>query len=435
MLNIDPKSPMQTNAFRFFLPLALAIVISGCQEGGEPEAAEQNSVPEATPVEALSAEELHQSLLTLDTHIDIPTILGSDEADPGLDGPMQVDLPKMRSGGLDSGFFIVYVGQGEVTPEGYALAYEQAMAKYSGIERMLERYPEEIALATSPDELEALVDEGKLVAAIGVENAFPIGPNFEHLQEFYDRGARYMSITHFGHNHFGDSSVGRGDTEDYIEPVNEGLSDLGKSLVDQLNQLGVMVDISHTSPSTTIQTAEYSAAPIIASHSGVRALYDHPRNMLDEEIIAVAEGGGVIQTVAFDGYMRELPEENQEAVAQIREELDFEYSTATQEEISELRNRVAELNSQWPRASVATLVDHIDYIVELVGIDHAGISSDFGGGGGIQGWDHIGETLAVTEELMARDYSLEDIEKIWSGNLLRVWREVEQVSQSLATGE
>lgn len=404
----------------------LILFLSGCQH-----------LPDSSTA-TLSADEIaniHHSILTLDTHIDVPIVLGTEGADPSIDGPMQVDLPKMRSGGLDSGFFIVYVAQGPVTLDGYSKAYQQAQDKFTAIERMLEQNADEIALARTPEELRALITEGKLAAVIGVENAYPLGSSFAQLKEFYDRGARYISLTHFGHNHFGDSSVGRGDYEDSPGPVNQGLSELGLKLIDEMNRLGIMVDVSHTSPASTIQAATHSAAPVIASHSGVRALYDHPRNMSDEEIIAVAAGGGVIQTVAFDGYMRELPEANQEAVAQIREEMNFDFSTATQQDIGELRSRVAALNSQWPRASVATLVDHIDYIVNLAGIDHAGISSDFGGGGGVQGWDHAGETLAVTEELLARGYSTEEIEKIWSGNLLRVWGEAEELGQRLASGD
>lgn len=370
---------------------------------------------------------LHHQILTLDTHIDIPIELGLEEADPGVDGPMQVDLPKMREGGLDAGFFIVYVGQGALTEQGYADAYSKAQDKFTAIERMLDKYPDQIQLATTPDQLESIVRQGKLAAAIGVENAYPLGPDLAHLQEFYDRGARYVSLTHFGHNHFADSSVGRGEHDGIPEPENSGISELGFQLIDELNRLGIMVDISHTSPQTTIQAAEHSKAPIIASHSGVRALYDHPRNMSDEEIIAVAEKGGVIQLVAFDAYMRSISEEEQQAIADIRKDMgltgDDWRDRMTQELEGDLRQRAAWLHAKFPRATVATLVDHIDYVVDLVGIDHAGISSDFGGGGGIHGWDHAGQTPAITEELLARGYSSEDIEKIWSGNLLRVWRE------------
>ena len=384
----------------------------------------------------LSAEHspsLHDQILTLDTHIDIPIELGLEDADPGLDGPMQVDLPKMREGGLDSGFFIVYVGQGAVTEEGYAQAYQKAQDKFAAIERMLAMYPDQIQLATTPDQLEAIVNEGKLAAAIGVENAYPLGPDLAHLQEFHDRGARYVSLTHFGHNHYADSSVGRGEHDGIPEPVNNGISELGFRLIDELNRLGIMLDISHTSPQTTIQAAKYSKAPIIASHSGVRELYDHPRNMSDEEIKAVAANGGVIQLVAFDSYMRTVSDEERQAIADIRKDMgltgDDWRDRMTQELEGELRQRAARLHAKFPRATVATLVDHIDYVVNLVGVDHAGISSDFGGGGGIHGWDHAGQTPAITEELQRRGYSEQDIAKIWSGNLLRVWRAAEQAAQ------
>ncbi len=382
---------------------------------------------------AQDATSLHQRIITLDTHIDIPIELGLEDADPGVDGPMQVDLPKMREGGLDSGFFIVYVGQGAMTDEGYAEAYSKAQDKFNAIERMLDMYPDQIQLATSPDQLEAIVNDGKLAAAIGVENSYPLGPDLAHLQEFYDRGARYASLTHFGHNHFADSSVGRGEHDGVPEPVNNGISELGYQLIDELNRLGIMVDISHTSPETTIQAAEHSKAPIIASHSGVRALYDHPRNMSDEEIKAVAEKGGVIQLVAFDSYMRSVSDEERQAIIEIRENMGLTgegwRQRMTQDLEGELRQRSARLHVQFPRATVAMLVDHIDYVVDLVGVDHAGISSDFGGGGGIHGWDHAGQTPVITQELLNRGYSEEDIAKIWSGNLLRVWRAAEQASE------
>jgi len=378
---------------------------------------------------------LHNQILTLDTHIDIPIELGLEEADPGIDGPMQVDLPKMREGGLDAGFFIVYVGQGAMTEEGYAEAYSKAQDKFTAIERMLNKYPDQIELATTPDQLESIVSQGKLAAAIGVENAYPLGPDLAHLQEFYDRGARYVSLTHFGHNHFADSSVGRGEHDGVPEPENSGISQRGYQLIDELNRLGIMVDISHTSPQTTIQAAEYSKAPIIASHSGVRALYDHPRNMNDQEIRAVADKGGVIQLVAFDSYLRSVSDEEQQAIADIRADMgltgDNWRDRMTQELQGDLRQRVAYLHVKFPRATAATLVDHIDYVVNLVGIDHAGISSDFGGGGGIHGWDHAGQTPAITEELLSRGYSEEDIAKIWSGNLLRVWRAADNLGSEL----
>lgn len=407
--------------------LVVIAMLSGlvsCDKTGRQSASEV-----AEPVSVREALSFHQGLVTVDTHIDIPVSLGIDSADPGVDGPMQVDLPKMRAGGLDVGFFIVYVGQAHVTPEGYREAYQQAQEKFGGIERMLNLYPEQIALARNPDEVQSILSQGKLVAAIGLENAYPLGPNLEHLQEFYDRGVRYASLTHFGNNHFADSS-GRPRVKGVEEPVNDGISGTGFRLIEEMNRLGMMVDVSHTSPKATIQAAKVSKTPVIASHSGARSVYDHIRNMSDEEIIAVAEGGGVIQLVAFDSYMRDVSEEEKQRVKAIREKLGATgadwYKKTTQKQMGRIRQEVAALNAEFPRASVKALVDHIDYVVKLVGVDHAGISSDFGGGGGIQGWDHIAETENVTDELIARGYSEQDITKIWGGNLLRVWNEVDE---------
>jgi len=389
---------------------------------------------EAAVAETALADNFHHSLVTVDTHIDIPVSLGIGSADPGKESGMQVDLPSMRKGGLDVGFFIVYVGQGAFTLEGYKSAYDQAQEKFAGIDRMLSMYPEQIALARNPAEVEAILAEGKLVAAIGLENAYPSGNDFRYLQEFYDRGARYASLTHFGNNQFADSS-GRIRAKGVKEPYNNGISELGFRLIEELNRLGIMVDVSHTSPKSTVQAAQFSKTPVIASHSGAKAIYDHIRNMSDEEIIAVAEGGGVIQLVAFDSYMRAISDDEKAAAKAVRDAMGASspvwFSTATQDEIGKVRQAIAELNSEFPRASVKTLVDHIDYVVNLVGIDHAGISSDFGGGGGIQGWDNIAETKNVTDELVARGYSEEDIAKIWGGNLLRVWGEAEVYAKEI----
>jgi len=191
--------------------------------------------------------------------------------------------------------------------------------------------------------------------------------------------------------------------------------------------------VSHASKEATLEAAALSQAPVIASHSGVRALYDHPRNLTDEEILAIAEGDGVIQLVAFDSYMREISEDNATAMGAIRDELGLQgadwFLRASQEQHAQLRLRINALDERWPRATVSTLVDHIDYVVQLVGIEHAGIASDFGGGGGVKGWDQAAQTAAVTAELLRREYTPEQIQQIWSGNLLRVWSRVEARAQ------
>ena len=376
---------------------------------------------------------MHGHALTIDSHIDIPVSLGTDADDPGRDGPMQADFPKMRSGGLDAGFFIVYVGQGELTASGYEQAYQRALEKFAAIERTLQRHPGQVELATTPQQLRDIVHRGRLALAIGVENAYPLGPELEHLEEFYRRGARYVSLTHVGHNQLADSSMLRSASGWEAVPDAGGLSATGRRLVSELNRLGIMVDVSHASKEATLEAAALSQAPVIASHSGVRALYDHPRNLTDEEILAIAEGDGVIQLVAFDSYMREISEDNATAMGAIREELGLQgadwFLRASQEQHAQLRQRTNALDERWPRATVSTLVDHIDYVVQLVGIEHAGIASDFGGGGGVKGWDQAAQTAAVTAELLRREYTPEQIQQIWSGNLLRVWSRVEARAQ------
>lgn len=412
--------------------LMSGLVLLGCEKNGP----QQNAIDvQSESVVELTPKSIHKSIFTVDTHIDIPTSLGTTGADPREDGPMQVDIPKMRSGGLDLGFFIVYVGQGPVSDAGFEQAYDEAVAKFEAIERMLTNSPDDIVLVTTPKQAINAVKEGKLAAAIGVENAFALGNNFQHLEEFYERGVRYISLTHFGHNHFGDSSVAKGDQAGVPEPHNDGLSRTGLSLIEEMNRLGIMVDVSHTSKQSTMAAVEHSKTAVIASHSGVRALFDHPRNLTDEEIKAIAAKGGVVQVVAFDSYMREFSDENKAAISQIREQQgltgEYWYKTASQEELGRYRQAVAALNSDYPRATVSDLVDNIEYVIELVGIEHVGISSDFGGGGGVQGWDSIDQTPVITQELLKRGYGADDIEQIWSANLLRVWREATEYAQSV----
>ena len=372
-------------------------------------------------------------VLIIDSHVDIPITLGTDAADPGQDGPMQVDIPKMRRGGVDAAFFIVYVAQGELDAAGYKEALRRAGDKFDAIERTLRRYPDQVELATSPRALLDIVEDGRLAVAIGVENAYALGPELEHLENFHQRGVRYVSLTHVGHNQFAGSSMARGESGWEAAPEAPGLSPMGRRLVRELNRLGVMVDVSHASPAATLEAAAMSRAPVIASHSGARALFDHPRNLTDEEIVAIAATGGVIQLVAFDSYMRDLSEANLAAIAGIRAELGLEgvdwYLRASVQELEQMRRAIHALDRRWPRATVSTLVDHIDHVVELVGADHAGIASDFGGGGGVRGWDDAGETAAVTREMLARGYSPEEVGKIWGGNLMRVWAEVEAAAE------
>ncbi|MBT8478728.1 MAG: dipeptidase [Gemmatimonadetes bacterium] len=378
---------------------------------------------------------IHESLIAIDTHDDISSNFATEESDPGQREGRQVTLPKMREGGLDMAFFIVYVGQTERTPENYVAAKTEAIKKFDAIHRLTdEMYPDQIGFAWSPDDVERLHAEGKLAATIGIENGYSIGTDLSLMADYHARGARYFGLTHIGHNDLADSSIPRENLGDG-EEEHGGVSELGRRAIAEANRLGLMVDVSHASGKTAVQAAGLSKAPIIASHSAVRALADTPRNLTDDELLAIRDNGGVIQVVAFDGYVKIPSDEKQAARRDLRANAPFEsWGQATPEQRDAYREARAKLDDQYPGATVADFVNHIDHAVELIGIDHVGISSDFDGGGGVTGWDDASETFNVTLELVKRGYSEEDIRKLWGGNLLRVWREVEAVAAETQAG-
>lgn len=390
------------------------------------------------------ARAIHAAALTLDTHKDISASLASAEVpedpaalrrslmrnDPRVWGRNQVDFPKMRSGGLDVAFFIVYVGQGDLTPEAFARARAAADAKFDAIERMAERFPDEIGLARSAADVERLAAEGRLVACIGIENGYAMGEDLSAIEEFHARGARYMSLTHNRHSQLGDSNTPAD------APLHGGLSDLGRRAVEEMNRVGIMVDISHASEQTSLQAIAHSRAPVLASHSGVDAILPHGRNLSDAELDALKANGGVIQCVAFASYVKG-DGDRRGFIERTREELGLppqEGSRPASEDADvralnrQLRDRVRAFDQARIRANVRDFADHIDHAVQRIGVDHVAISSDFDGGGGIEGWSNASETFNVTLELIRRGYSEEDIGKIWSGNTLRVWRAVEAVA-------
>jgi membrane dipeptidase len=375
------------------------------------------------------AKEIHTRVLTIDTHDDIPFDFATPEVDPGVRGDRQVDLPKMREGGLDAGFFVVFVGQGDRTPEGYAKAKTEAMSKFDAIHRMTEKmHPGTIGLAYSPADVERIHKAGKLVAAIGIENGFVIGKDLSLIRQYHSLGARYMTLAHGGHNDIADSATPRTD-----EPAAEhnGLSALGRQVVAEMNRVGMMVDISHISRKAAMDAIAASKVPVIASHSGARAVNDHARNLDDETLLALKKNGGVVQAVALGGFVKSDPPEKRAALEALRKELGitgFGRGSVPEDKRAEYDRRRAELDARWAPANVRDFVNHIDHMVKLIGIDHVGISSDFDGGGGIVGWNNAAETPNVTIELVRRGYTEAQIAKLWGGNLLRVWRAVEKGS-------
>ncbi len=373
---------------------------------------------------------IHKRVLTIDTHDDIPFNFATPEVDPGVRGERQVDLPKMREGGLDVGFFIVFVGQTPRTPENYEKAKADAMTKFDAIHRMTEKmHPNTIGLAHTPADVERIHKSGKLVACIGIENGYVIGKDLSLIRKYHELGARYITLAHGGHNDIADSATPR---QGEPEAEHNGLSPFGREVVAEMNRVGVMVDISHISKKAAMDAMAASKAPVIASHSGARAVNDHARNLDDEALQALKKNRGVEQTVALGGFVRNDPPEKRDALTALRKELGvtgFGQGGVPADKRAEYDRRRAELDAKWPPANVQDFVNHIDHMVKLIGIDHVGISSDFDGGGGIVGWNNAAETPNVTIELVRRGYSEAQIAKLWGGNLLRVWRDVKKFAQ------
>jgi membrane dipeptidase len=409
----------------------------------------QQSTDETALVKRARA--IHERVIALDTHDDINPRNFSWSLNYTQDLDTQVNLPKMKRGGLDVSFFVVYVGQGPLTAEGYDNAYAAAIEKFEAIHRLTKVLaPDQIELALTADDVRRINARGKKVALIGVENGYPIGTDISRVKEFHDRGARYLSLAHNGHSQLADSNTGEAGTW-----LHNGLSPLGRQVVAEANKWGLMLDLSHPSKAANLQVLALSRAPVIASHSSARALCNHSRNMDDEQLEALAKNGGVIQLVAFNSYVKESPASpaRLQALTELSQEFGLPQGRGgrggaggggrgrggalTQlpaEKRSEYQTRLAELNRRYPppaRATVKDFVDHIDYVVKKIGIEHVGISSDFDGGGGVDGWNSAAETENVTIELVRRGYSEQQIAQIWSGNLLRVMDRVAKVAAEL----
>ncbi len=374
------------------------------------------------------SQQLRAEYLTLDSHIDIPfDYMINPEHDPGNNTDMQVDFQKMLDGNLDGGFFIVYVGQSELNKNGYQEAKEKAIIKFNAINKMVEKYPNKIVLVKSPEEVYEAKRDKKLFAAIGIENGYVIGEDIELLKYYYDLGARYMTLSHIGHNQISDSSLPKKSLNNDIE-MHGGLSNFGKITVKKMNELGMMIDISHVSDKSALQAIKLSHHPVIASHSGARSVADHPRNIPDNIIREIAKKGGVVQVVAFSSYVK-VNKKRTESIINLRDSIltmtgDNNFIPEKHMKLIEYKNGMDKINKEFPLPGIDSFIDHIDHIVDLVGIDYVGISSDFGGGGGIEGWSNASQTFNITNSLLLRGYSKDEVNKIWSENFLRVWKNV-----------
>jgi membrane dipeptidase len=400
--------------------------------------ASQTPSPDKALLEKARA--LHERLLTIDTHVDIA---GADYATPGMDpgGPTnrKSDLPKMKAGGLDAVFLAVFVSQRpDLTSEAYGQAYTQAMAEFDALDRLAKMHPELCEFARTPDDVGRIAKTGKRVIVAGVENGYPMGEDFANLRTFYERGARYMTLVHTANNQLATSS-GSSDGDN-------GLTELGKRTVSEMNRLGMMVDLSHASVKSFWDAIAVSSAPIIESHSGCVSAAKSDRNLADDQLKALAKNGGVIQIVALSEYLKPSSPERQAAVQQLREELGFgrragrgaaqggpppaPMTPERRAELAKLRavyqERMKEIDAKHPGATLKDFADHIDHAVKTAGIDHVGIGTDFDGGGGIPGFNDHSEAPNVTLELLRRGYTETQLRKIWGENLLRVWRDVQR---------
>ncbi|WKZ13519.1 MAG: dipeptidase [Gammaproteobacteria bacterium] len=398
--------------------LSGVLAVSALASGAHAAQCAMSDVPEA------DARALQSRVLSIDTHVDIGIDYATWKLDPGGFTRAQHDLPKMRAGGLDAVFLIVFTQQGALDEEGFQKARDAAEDKYQAIMRLVRAYPDQVGLATTPDEVRSLHARGKRTVLLGMENAYPLGNSVGDVALWAGRGVRYVGLTHMGHNQFGGSSNPNPKAGD--APDDPGLTAAGKELVRALNDHGVMVDVSHVGRRTMLEATRLSRAPVIASHSSAMGVHDNARNLDDEQLDAIRDSGGVAQMVAYRDYVAEVdPAFRAGAQELLKKHLPDGWAGAKPEQIAAFSAAVLELRQKFPDVTVAQFADHIDYAVKRIGIEHVGIASDFDGGGGVKGWDDAAQTVNVTRELMRRCYTEKQIKSLWGGNLLRVLGEVQ----------
>ncbi len=380
-----------------------------------------------------AAAAIHARTLTLDTHLDTPAHF----ARPGwsimqrqnyFEDRSQVDYPRMLDGGLDGGFWVVYTPQGPRDDEGHAAAFDHAMTRLIEIRQMVARNHRHFELALTADDAERIVAEGRRVVYISMENGYPLGSDVRLLRTFHRLGLRMFGPVHFANNELADSATDPGG------PEWDGLSTVGKAMVHEANRLGIILDVSHASDDVFDQIIDLSVAPVVASHTSASAIYDHPRNLDDARLQRLAEAGGVLHMNAFSAYLvpTALPPERREAFRDLGQEFGDFYALAGERLRAYMLRRAAiESDNPVPVATFDDLMEHLLHTLEVMGVDHVGIGLDWDGGGGVEGlWDITGLPM-ITAALLDAGYTEEDVAKIWSGNVLRVMREVERVAAGL----
>ncbi|MEX2369552.1 MAG: dipeptidase [Bacteroidales bacterium] len=369
------------------------------------------------------AARIHSKAVTVDSHVDTPMwftregfSFGDRHESEGR--RYKLDIPRMKEGELDGVFFAVFLGQKSRNEEGNANALAEANKIIDSIYAVINRYPDDLEIARNPDDLKRIVKQDKHAIFLGIENGYPIGNNLALVDSFHSAGIEYITLCHSYNNDICDSST------DTIE--HNGLSEFGEQVVKRMNELGMMIDVSHVSDQSFYDVIGLSSAPVIASHSCARALCDHPRNLDDDMLLKIKENGGVIQMCILSAYVKTPePFPARDSARQAVREVHGDYFELGEEGRQAFLSDWYQVDRDFPPqlATVADVVDHIDHIVQVAGIDHVGIGTDFDGGGGVEGCFDVSELGNITLELVRRGYSARDIKKIWSGNLMRVMRE------------
>jgi membrane dipeptidase len=375
-----------------------------------------------------NVEKTHSRAMVIDTHTDTPMLMvnkGLDLSERHSSPDSRVDFPRLQEGGVDAIFFALFTGQKERVPENYDAVYNLSRQMIDSTRANVSRNSDMVSLATSSSVIEEISKQGKTAICLGMENGFPIAKDLNRVDEFYNLGVRYITLCHSSNNDICDSST------DPVGPEHNGVSEFGKEVIARMNQLGMIIDVSHISDDAFYDVIELSKAPVIASHSSVRSICGHPRNMSDEMIKKLAENGGVIQICILGNYISDADTTSMNYNK--KQKLRLKYNNWQYKNEEERKAAWAEydaINREYPPVlpTVADAVDHIDYVVDLVGVDYAGIGSDFDGGGGLADCRDVSDFPEITRELVKRGYTSEEIEKIWGGNFLRVYKAVEAVA-------
>lgn len=414
-----------------FILAAPALLLAACAYfPAQSPAKTTDAVPALTATETM-----HQNFMVLDSHLDTPAYFHSADYDFSKRGDFDVDgthvdLPRMKEGGLDGGFWVIFTNQGPLDAASTNAARNVAVLRQTAIREMAAKYASDVELAFSAADAERISASGKKIVFQSMENSYPLAADISLLETFYIGGLRMIAPVHFRNNQFADSATD-------VTPVYGGLSPLGEELVREANRLGLILDGSHASDDTVRDMLALSTTPIVLSHSGPKGIYDHPRNLPDDLLMAIAEDGGVIQVNAYGAYLEALTAtpERLAAVAALEAKFGTDTTKMDPETLAAFREARIAMNKATPppRSTFEKFMEHLLYTLKLVGPDHVGMGADWDGGGGVDGLKDVTDLPKVTAALLDAGFTQEDIAKIWGGNLLRVMREVEAAKTATLT--